>query len=164
MEGEKDIHTLDKPMETNMAEIEYKPDWANLPDLAFNEIMMIGVSLLTCMRVCSSWRDRITKNLLENPTKKNIIKARSERAMGSNMFPETKRKMWQLISDCIFEAHQRTCFLTREQIQLICSQGINEEEVEQFMDMVSALIICRTFVELFSCRPPRICGSMQPAE
>ena len=85
MEGEEDIHTLDKPMETNMAEIEDKPDWANLPDLAFNEIMMKRISLRTCMRVCSSWKERITKNILENRTKKNIIKARSERAMGSGM-------------------------------------------------------------------------------
>ena len=81
LEELEDIHILDKPMETNMAEIGDKPDWLNLPDLAFNEIMM-RVNLRTCMQVCSSWKDRITTNILENPTKKNIIRARMERAMG----------------------------------------------------------------------------------
>ena len=72
-----------------MAEIEDKPDWLSLPDLAFNEIMMM-ISLRKCMQVCSSWKERITKNILENPTKKNIIRARMERAMGPGMIPSSE--------------------------------------------------------------------------
>ena len=140
---EEDIHILDKPMETNMAEIGDKPDWLNLPDLAFNEIMMRVISLCTCMQVCSSWKERITKNILENPTKKNIIRARIERAIMTR----------QLISDCIFEAHQMTCHLSTEQIQLKCSQGINESEVKQFMNMVSAFIIFRHLLNCFLADP-----------
>merc|ERR1719464_2610744 len=44
-------------------------------------------------------------------------------------------KIGQLLSDSIFEAHQRTCLLSREQIQVGCSQGINERAVEQFKDL-----------------------------
>ena len=69
-----------------MVDIGDQPDWLNLPDLAFNEIMMM-TSLRKCMQVCSSWKERITKNILENPTKKNIIKARIESAMGPGKFP-----------------------------------------------------------------------------
>lgn len=44
-------------------------------------------------------------------------------------------KIGQLLSESIFEAHTRTCLLNREQIQLGCSQGINERAVEQFKNM-----------------------------
>ena len=91
LEGEEDINILDKPIETNMADIGGQPDWLNLPDLAFNEIMMM-ISLRSCMQVCFSWRERITKYILENPAKKNIIKARIERAMGPHwsIFPSNE--------------------------------------------------------------------------
>ena len=46
-------------------------------------------------------------------------------------------KIGQLLADSIFEAHQRTCLLSREQIQVGCSQGINDFKVEQFKKMVS---------------------------
>ena len=88
MEGEEDNNILDKPIEANMADIRDQPDWLSLPDLAFNEIMMM-VNLYSCMQVCSSWREMITKNILENPTKKNIIRARMERAMGPGMIPSS---------------------------------------------------------------------------
>ena len=146
-----------------MADSGDHPDWLNLPDLAFNEIMMM-ISLRNCMQVCSSWKERITKNILENPTKKNIIRARMERARKMRQQVQQLKQQVQQLTDCVFKAHQRFCLLSREQIQLGCSQGINEEEVEKFKDMVSAFIICPTLVHLFSCRPPRICGSMQPAE
>jgi hypothetical protein len=48
-------------------------------------------------------------------------------------------KIGQLLSDSIFEAHQRTCLLSREQIQVGCSQGISDFKVEQFKEMVSTL-------------------------
>ena len=89
MEGEEDNNILDKPIEANMADTRDQPDWHNLPDLAFNEIMMM-VRLRTCMQVCSSWRVRITNNILENPIKKNIIRARIERAMGPGMIPSSE--------------------------------------------------------------------------
>ena len=89
LDGEEDNNILDKPIEDNMEDTRDQPDWLNLPDLAFNEIMMM-ISLRSCMQVCSSWRERITKNILENPTKRNIIRARSERAMGPGMFPSSE--------------------------------------------------------------------------
>ena len=46
-------------------------------------------------------------------------------------------KIGQLLSDSIFEAHQRTCLLSRDQIQVGWSQGISEFKVEQFKKMVS---------------------------
>lgn len=52
-------------------------------------------------------------------------------------------KIGQLLSDSIFEAHQRTCLLSREQIQVGWSQGINEYKVDQFRKMPSEdLWIC----------------------
>jgi len=52
-------------------------------------------------------------------------------------------KIGQLLADSIFEAHQRTCLLSREQIQAGCSQGINDFKVEQFKEMASEdLWIC----------------------
>ena len=49
-------------------------------------------------------------------------------------------KIGQLLADSIFEAHQRTCLLTREQIQAGCSQGIDDFKVEQFKEMVSRVV------------------------
>ena len=90
LDGEEDNNILDKPIEDNMEDTRDQPDWLNLPDLAFNEIMMM-ISLRSCMQVCSSWRERITKNILENPTKKNIIRARIERVIiGPAIFPSNE--------------------------------------------------------------------------
>ena len=89
LEGNKDIKALDKLIDTEMSDIGDQPDWLNLPDLAFNEIMMM-ISLRNCMQVCSSWNEKITKNILENPTKKNIIRARIERVMVPGMFPSNE--------------------------------------------------------------------------
>jgi len=46
-------------------------------------------------------------------------------------------KIGQLLSDSIFEAHQRTCLLSRDQIQVGCSQGVSSFKVEQFKAMAS---------------------------
>jgi nuclear receptor subfamily 1 group F protein 4 len=46
-------------------------------------------------------------------------------------------KIGQLLSDSIFEAHQRTCLLSRDQIQHGWSQGINEYKIEQLRKMPS---------------------------
>ena len=64
-------------------------NWHNLPDLAFDAIMMMSniPDLRKCSRVCKSWKEKITKNILENRTKKNLIRARMERALGPGMFP-----------------------------------------------------------------------------
>ena len=83
------LEWLEEPIEANMAYVGDQPDWLNLPDLAFNEIMMMKINLYSCTQVCSSWKERITKNILENPTKKNIIRARMERAMGPGMIPSS---------------------------------------------------------------------------
>ena len=86
------IAIVDNLMEENMVEIEDQPNWLNLPDLVFNKIMMMTsmASLRRCTQVCSSWDERITKNILESP--KSIIRARIERAMamGPGMFPSSE--------------------------------------------------------------------------
>ena len=82
---------MDKPIHTEMSDIGDQPDWLNLPDLAFIEIMMkISLRLRNCMQVCFSWNEKITKNILENRTKKNIIRARLERVLGPGMFPSNE--------------------------------------------------------------------------
>ena len=57
------------------------------------------------------------------------------------LFISDPDKIGQLLSDSIFEAHQRTCLLSREQIQVGCSQGVSQFKVEQFKKMVSCLFI-----------------------
>ena len=86
------LEWLEEPIKANKADVGDQPDWLNLPDLAFNEIMMMKINLYNCTQVCSSWKERITKNILENPAKKNIIKARIERAMGPHwsIFPSNE--------------------------------------------------------------------------
>ena len=73
-----------------MADIGDQPNWLNLPDLAFNEIMMMIISLHRCMQVCSSWRERITKNIWKNTTKRNFIRSRIERAISPERFPSNE--------------------------------------------------------------------------
>ena len=103
--------TLDKQIEAKMVEkieIRVRPlqdhfteesdpvlfmsNWHNLPDLAFDTIMMmVSVTVLRrCSQVCTSWKEKITKNILENKTKKNVIRARMERALGPGMFPSAE--------------------------------------------------------------------------
>ena len=55
------------------------------------------------------------------------------------LFISDPDKIGQLLSDSIFEAHQRTCLLSREQIQVGCSQGVSQFKVEQFKKMVRCL-------------------------
>ena len=64
---DEDIELIDL---TTIEDEEPVPDWLNLPDLAFNEIMMsIALvspqTLVRCTQVCSYWRAKITKNILE---------------------------------------------------------------------------------------------------
>ena len=73
--------------------------WLNLPDLPFNVFMMshstTQIRILT--QVSSSWRKRITKNILENPARKTDLRVRSERALGPGMLPskeEITNAMW----------------------------------------------------------------------
>ena len=73
--------------------------WLNLPDLPFNVFMMsqstTQIRILT--QVSSSWRKRITKNVLENLARKTELRVRSERALGPGMLPskeEITNAMW----------------------------------------------------------------------
>ena len=70
----------------------FMSNWHNLPDLAFDTIMMMVnvTSLRRCLQVCTSWKEKITQNIFENKTKKNIIRARMERALGPGMFPSAE--------------------------------------------------------------------------
>ena len=97
------VDNVDKQIEANMVDIREQPhqdnftesdpaismtNWHNLPDLAFDAIMMMSslTDLRKYSRVCRSWKEKIT-NILENRTKKNIIRASIERALGLGMFP-----------------------------------------------------------------------------
>lgn len=62
-------------------------------------------------------------------------------------------KIGQLLSDSIFEAHQRTCLLSREQIHVGWSQGINDYKVDQFRKMPSE--------ELWICAAQRLTNVIQ---
>ena len=88
--GKEDFKILDEPMDAKMADIGDQPNWLNLPDLAFNEIMMMIISLHRCMQVCSSWRERITNNIWKNPSRRNFIRDRIERAIGPERFPSNE--------------------------------------------------------------------------
>ena len=71
----------------------YMSNWHHLPDLAFDAIMMMVslIDLRKSSKVCRSWKTKITKNILENRTKKNIIGARMERALGPGFeFPSAE--------------------------------------------------------------------------
>ena len=47
-----------------------------------------------------------------------------------------------LMVGCIFEAHQRTCLLTTEQIREQWEVGVQQSKVEDFMRMVGFRPIC----------------------
>ena len=85
-----DIELIDL---TAIEEEEPVPDWLNLPDLAFNEIMMkIALvspqTLVRCTQVCSYWKAKITKNILENQTKMNMIRTKIDRTLTTTgIFP-----------------------------------------------------------------------------
>ena len=108
------VDNVDKQVEANMVDIREQPqqdnftesdpaismnNWHNVSDLAFDAIMMMSslTDLRKCSRVCRSWKEKITKNILENRTKKNIIRARIERVMGPGIIPsneEITNAMW----------------------------------------------------------------------
>ena len=50
-------------------------DWLMLPDLIFEDIMMMIDldSLCHCRKVCSTWNAKIMSNIWGNPSKKNIL-------------------------------------------------------------------------------------------
>ena len=56
----------------------------------------------------------------------------------STTFPGVEQ-VSTLVASSIFEAHQRTCLLTIEQIQEQWEQGIEQSKVEDFMRMVTFL-------------------------
>ena len=108
LEGEKEFIIADKPTEADTeAEDEtqvlltHSPVnfWLNLPDVAFNVLMMMHntTQLRILTQVSSSLKKRITVNILENPATKKILRARMERAMGPGIFPsneEITNAMW----------------------------------------------------------------------
>ena len=97
LEGEKDV---DK--ESDALLLRNSVDWLNLPDIAFNQIMMMIAlvspqTLARCTQVCSSWKSKITKDILENKTKKNIIRTKIEKTMSPGIFPSSEEicnAMW----------------------------------------------------------------------
>ena len=73
--------------------------WQNLPDVPFNLLMMMQsiTQLRILTQVSSSLKKRIKENILERPSKKEILRARIERALGPGMFPsneEITNAMW----------------------------------------------------------------------
>ena len=96
------VDIREQPLQDHYTESDpaiYVNIWHNLPDLAFDVIMMTLclTDLRKCSQVCRSWKEKITKNILENRTKKNTIRARIERALSLEMFPlgeEICNAMW----------------------------------------------------------------------
>ena len=89
------VDLWDQPHQDNFTESDpelYMSNWHNLPDLDFDAIMMMAslTDLRKCSQVCRSWKVKITKNILQNKTKKSIIRARMERALGPGMFPSSE--------------------------------------------------------------------------
>ena len=63
-----------------------------LPDLIFSDIlMMVGLesleSLHRCRQVCSSWNEKILRDIWENQSRKKIMKKRIERSWDLEMLP-----------------------------------------------------------------------------
>ena len=60
----------------------------NLPDVPFNLFaMMLSITQLRRLtQVSSSWRKRITQNLLENPARRNDLRARIQRALKNERY------------------------------------------------------------------------------
>ena len=66
--------------------------WARLPDLIFSDIMlMVGLesleSLHRCRQVCSTWNEKILKDIWESQSRRKIMKERIERSWGPDMLP-----------------------------------------------------------------------------
>ena len=77
----------------------------------------------------------------------------------STTFPGVEQ-VSTLVASSIFEAHQRTCLLTIEQIQEQWEQGIEQSKVEDFMRMVTYLqLVTAPVLTLILCSPARICGA-----
>ena len=63
-----------------------------LPKPTFSDIMMmVGLespeSLLSCMKVCSTWNEMIIQVIWESQSKKKIMKERIEKNWGPGMLP-----------------------------------------------------------------------------
>ena len=73
-------------------------DWRKLPDLVFNDVMLIVghqsiEDLDSCRQVCRTWNAMIMNKIWENPTKKwgTIIQRRIERCWDiQNNYPPDK--------------------------------------------------------------------------
>ena len=72
-------------------------DWRKLPDLVFNDVMLIVghqsiEDLDSCRQVCRTWNAMIMNKIWENPTKKwgTVIQRRIERSWGPENYPMDK--------------------------------------------------------------------------
>ena len=66
--------------------------WLKLPEMIFSDIMMmVGLqsleSLHRCRQVCTTWNEKILRDIWESRSKKKIMKERIERSWGPEMFP-----------------------------------------------------------------------------
>ena len=66
--------------------------WLNLPDVAFNALMMTHstTQLRILSQVSSSLKKRIKENILENPANMKIFRERIERTIGPVMLPSSE--------------------------------------------------------------------------
>ena len=73
-----DTEVVDPP-----EEFDHFNNFLNLPDVPFNLFaMMLSITQLRGLsQVSSSWRKRISENILENPARKNELRARIQRAI-----------------------------------------------------------------------------------
>ena len=78
----------------------------------------------------------------------------------STTFPGVEQ-VSTLVASSIFEAHQRTCLLTIEQIKEQWELGVEQSKVEDFMRMVCKTSSTRSNTKLTSYvfSPVRTCGA-----
>ena len=70
--------------------------WLKLPEMIFSDIMMmVGLqsleSLHRCRQVCTTWNEKILRDIWESRSKKKIMKERIERSWGPEMFPSDEQ-------------------------------------------------------------------------
>ena len=84
--------------------------WLTLPDLIFNDIMMmVGLksleSLHRCRQVCKTWNEMILRDIWENQRRNKIMKIRIEKNWAPGMLPsdeDISHAKW-LGDGCLFK-------------------------------------------------------------
>ena len=88
-------------------------DWRMLPDLIFSDVMMKIVlesfeSLHRCRQVCKTWNEQILSNIWENPSKREIIKAKIEKTWKTDKIAddEISHARWLGVDSFLLKIYQ----------------------------------------------------------